>query len=82
LLKDAPEIFSNNQNSIDRFIKLVQKKKIPIYEILLDQKVACGRGNYLRAEALYLAELNPFTIGKNILTNKRIMEYSKSISLI
>jgi formamidopyrimidine-DNA glycosylase len=66
----APEIFSNNKDSLDRFTNLVQKKKIPICEILLDQKVACGCGNYLRAEALYLAELNPFTIGKNILNDK------------
>lgn len=68
--KFGPEIFSNNQNSEDRFINLVQKKKIPICEILLDQKVACGCGNYLRAESLYLAELNPYTLGKNILTDK------------
>jgi formamidopyrimidine-DNA glycosylase len=66
----APEIFSNNKDSLDRFTNFVQKKKIPICEILLDQKVACGCGNYLRAEALYLAELNPFTIGKNILNDK------------
>ena len=68
--KFGPEIFSNNQNSTNKFVKLVQKKTISICEILLDQKVATGCGNYLRAEALYLAELNPYTIGKNIPIDK------------
>lgn len=70
LEKFGPEIFSNNQNSLDRFLKLVQKKKTPICEILLDQKISSGCGNYLRAEALYLAEINPFTIGKDIFPEK------------
>ena len=70
LEKFGPEIFNNDQKSINTFIKLVQKKKTPICEILLDQKIATGCGNYLRAEALYLAELNPYTIGKNISVDK------------
>jgi formamidopyrimidine-DNA glycosylase len=66
----GPDILSTNKESEQKFIKLVQKKKSSICEILLDQKVAAGCGNYLRAEALYLAELNPFTIGKEIPEDK------------
>lgn len=68
--KFGPNIFSNSPESQKTFIKLVQKKKSFICEILLDQKVAAGCGNYLRAEALYLAEINPFTLGKNIPEDK------------
>lgn len=28
---------------------------------IMDQKVACGCGNYLRSECLYIAKINPFT---------------------
>ena len=61
---------SINKESEQKFIKLVQKKKTAICEILLDQKVTAGCGNYMRAEALYLAELNPYIIGKEIPEDK------------
>lgn len=68
--KFGPDILSSSLESEQKFIKLVQKKKIAICEILLDQKIAAGCGNYLRAEALYLAEINPYTLGKNITEDK------------
>jgi formamidopyrimidine-DNA glycosylase len=68
--KFGPDILSIGANFTQTFVKLVQKKKLPICEILLDQKVAAGCGNYLRAEALYLAELNPYKIGKEIPEDK------------
>jgi DNA-formamidopyrimidine glycosylase len=68
--KLGPDILSNSEESEQKFIQLVQKKKIAICEILLDQKIAAGCGNYLRAESLYLAELNPYTIGKYIPKDK------------
>jgi formamidopyrimidine-DNA glycosylase len=66
----GPDILSLNKNNENVFYELVKKKKIPICEILLDQKITAGCGNYLRAEALYLAEINPFTPGKNLLEVK------------
>ncbi len=68
--KFGPDILSTNPEFEKTFIKMVQKKKTSICEILLDQSVSAGCGNYLRAEALYLAELNPYTIGKDIPTDK------------
>ena len=38
-----------------------------ICEILLNQKIVAGSGNYLRADALYLAKINPFLKPKDIL---------------
>ena len=66
----GPDILSLNKSNGKIFYELVKKKKNPICEILLDQKIAAGCGNYLRAEALYLAEINPYTPGKNLLENK------------
>jgi formamidopyrimidine-DNA glycosylase len=64
--KFGPDIMSTSKADQDKFIKLVKKKKTPICEILLDQKIASGCGNYLRADSLYLAELNPFILGNEI----------------
>ncbi len=65
----GPDILSTNLASLDRFIKLVKKSKKPLCEILLDQKITAGCGNYLRADAMYLAQLNPFVIGKTLSDN-------------
>lgn len=42
-----------------RFEKYAKKKTIA--EVLLDQRVFCGVGNYMRADALYLARIDPRT---------------------
>lgn len=62
----GPNIFNTDKTSQDRFLNLVKKSQVIIAEILMNQKIATGCGNYLRAEALYLAGINPFTIGKNL----------------
>lgn len=42
------------------FYKLVNIKK-PIGQVMMDQGLFCGVGNYIRAEALYLAQISPWT---------------------
>lgn len=64
--KFGPDILSLDKNSVQKFYSIVKNKKTLICEILLDQKITAGCGNYLRADALYLAEINPFTPGKNL----------------
>lgn len=66
----GPDILSLDKNNENIFYELVKKKKMSICEILLDQKITAGCGNYLRADALYLAEINPFTLGKDLLEVK------------
>ena len=68
--KFGPDILSLNNDLENKFVSLIKKKKSNICEVLLDQKVAAGCGNYLRAEALYLSEINPFTIAKEIPEDK------------
>jgi len=53
------------------FLRSKLKSEKQIGELLLDQSIFCGVGNYIRAEALFQAKINPFTSAKN-LTNKQI----------
>jgi len=49
------------------FIKnKISKSKKSIGEVLLDQKIFAGCGNYVRAEALYRAEVNPWIPAKSL----------------
>ena len=55
------DILDPNENS-NNFIKKIRSKKknIEIAKILLDQKITCGCGNYIRADALYHSKISPF----------------------
>lgn len=66
----GPDILDEKPN-LDLFIKRTRKKKSTgfIINMLLDQKVLSGCGNYLRCDSLYLAKLNPYTMIKNINDN-------------
>lgn len=48
-------------NNYDLFRERIERKRndTSIGSALLDQKVACGCGNYLRAETLYESKINP-----------------------
>lgn len=45
---------------------LVRKSDKPIGQLLMDQTAFAGVGNYIRAEALYLAKISPWRIGKKL----------------
>jgi DNA-formamidopyrimidine glycosylase len=57
----GPDIL-DDYNNTHEFIKKIRNKKkdTTISNALLDQKVAAGCGNYLRAEVLYQQKMNPF----------------------
>lgn len=63
----GPDILSENNNT-NEFLKRIDRKRNDtiIGAAIMDQKVSSGVGNYIRAEALYLAELDPFKKIKNI----------------
>ncbi len=48
------------------FIQRCLKGKLPICDVLLDQRAFSGIGNYLRAEILYRANQNPLQIASSI----------------
>ena len=57
----GPDILNIEDNS-QEFLKRIERKRSDTYiaSAILDQKVAAGCGNYIRAEALYLSRINPF----------------------
>lgn len=57
-----------NINDIEIFKSRLNKKRddTMIASALLDQSVAAGCGNYLRAECLYIAKISPFRELKNL----------------
>jgi formamidopyrimidine-DNA glycosylase len=56
----------DTKDNTELFIKLIRKSRKSICESLLNQKIVAGSGNYLRADALYLARINPFFLQKEI----------------
>lgn len=73
----GPDILNlkKNQNEYYKmFIERINRKRDDTYiaSALLDQKVACGVGNYIRSEALYISKLSPFKKIKNINKNELI----------
>lgn len=74
LIKKLDSLGANmfNMNDFDKFKKRLLKKRddIMICTALLDQNIIAGCGNYLRAEALYIAKISPFRTVKNISDNE------------
>ena len=55
-----------NGDGAGKFVERVAKSRKTIGELLMDQSVAAGVGNILRAELLYRARQSPFTQGREV----------------
>ncbi len=55
----GPDMLSAPPEPIDFVNCLLQKSDKTLAEVLMDQSVISGVGNYIKAESLYLAELSP-----------------------
>lgn len=51
------------------FVANIQRRNVPIGQLLMDQSVVAGIGNIYRAEMLYRAGLDPYTPGKQVTTD-------------
>lgn len=66
----------DNNITFDMFYNKMNNKKIannPIGNVLMNQKILAGIGNYLRADVLWLSKISPFRKLKNI----TLIEYKK-----
>ena len=52
--------------SRERFIDRVSRRKVAIGQLLMDQSVLAGVGNVYRAELLFRAQMSPFTPGSQL----------------
>jgi endonuclease VIII-like 1 len=53
----------------------------PVCEILMDQKYFNGIGNYLRAEILYRADINPWTPANVALENQKVLQLCRQVPM-
>jgi len=73
--KTTFDVFKN------RITKGINKKK-PIGNVIVNQKLVSGVGNYLRADALWMAKLSPFRKVEDITDKEMEILYWSIISLI
>lgn len=79
----GPDPISQYHHFVNNIQSNLHKKDFdkPICEVLMNQKWFNGIGNYLRAEILYRANINPFMSGREALTNHQdIFKLCKSVS--
>lgn len=78
----GPEVLSIDYKE---FIKLIRKKSNAtsneIGNVIVDQKLVSGIGNYLRADALWLAKISPFR-KVNTLSDKELKTLYESIIIL
>lgn len=81
LLSLGPDILTEDvpDNLFRSKIKNRYNKTLP--EILMDQSFVAGVGNYIKAEALYLAKLSPHRKGGS-LTDEEIVRLNKAITYV
>ncbi len=76
----GPDIM-DKKTSLDIFINQIRKEKNEDKEIgnvIVDQKIISGIGNYLRSEILYVSKINPFRKTKNISNDELKTIYNNS----
>lgn len=74
----------DNNTTLDMFIDRITKKNNNnkyIGNVLMNQNVIAGIGNYLRADALWHSKISPFRKVKD-LTNKELQDIYNSLRLI
>jgi endonuclease VIII-like 1 len=70
--KRSPDVIFDFDNAVRHYTKNVAKRKydkVPIYELLMDQELFNGVGNYIRAEVLYRMNINPALTHWQVSTN-------------
>lgn len=72
---------SMNTERMNKLESYLSKTSKPIGQVLMDQKIFCGVGNYVRAEALYLTRLSPWRPAK-MLSKSEVHTLCKSCSYV
>lgn len=74
------DVFRNDSTTVqDLKSRLAKHAKVfPICEVLLDQRIFAGVGNYIRAEAMYKAKIHPKTPARNI-TDQQLADLWRAI---
>lgn len=71
----------------DRLLSLFESRKSkidpPICELMMDQRIFCGVGNYIRAEAMWRAKVYPWTPARSLSKRswKALVDASKDVMM-
>lgn len=76
MLTEWGDFVTNLENNCDR--KIFDK---PIYELMLDQKYFNGCGNYLRAEILYRANIDPYMSSREAIKNLDMLKLCRDVTM-
>lgn len=63
-------------------INKLSKTSKPIGQVLMDQSLFSGVGNYIRAEALYLAKMSPWRMANQISKDDALILFQKCIDVM
>jgi DNA-formamidopyrimidine glycosylase len=69
----GPDLLNDNNFEFSDFIKIIRNPKLAnknITRVITNQKIISGIGNYLKAESLYMARINPHKEVKSITDNE------------
>jgi formamidopyrimidine-DNA glycosylase len=61
----GPDMLSGDVSD-DVFIRSIRRYNKTLAEVLMDQKIICGVGNYLKAECLYFSKLSPHRLTSSL----------------
>jgi formamidopyrimidine-DNA glycosylase len=73
-----PLIYGMDSKWINQVANTLSRTKKPIGQVMMDQKVFAGVGNYIRAEALYLAKMSPWR-QSNLLKKEEVVTLCQAI---
>lgn len=67
----GPDMLKNPPNDLEFQLRLSRRALKTVAEVLMDQSVISGVGNYVKAEALYLAEISPHRLVSSLTPNEK-----------
>uniref|UniRef100_A0A6C0LZQ6 Formamidopyrimidine-DNA glycosylase catalytic domain-containing protein n=1 Tax=viral metagenome TaxID=1070528 RepID=A0A6C0LZQ6_9ZZZZ len=77
----GPDILNDNINEDIFYSRIDKKKSKKIADLLVDQKLISGMGNYLRAEILWYAKISPHRIYSSLNQEDKTRLYNAAYNL-
>lgn len=78
----GPDVLSKDFITFEQFNNLLDKYgEYDLPKILMNQSKISGIGNYLKAEILYCSQINPFTLIKDLSSDRRRILYENILEI-
>ena len=77
----GPDMLNESISSDEFILKIRKKNNQNICKALMDQSIICGIGNYIKADSLWHAKINPHNFVKNI-SDEKLKNLNDSIQRV